>query len=98
MALNHNLNKERPVNLVRIIAEEMLPSVMRRIGVDDTEENREDVLALTLNSIPTKYVTTEQGKQYAQLVEVYKLQYETDVTAALTKAAIKVMQRPRGSK
>jgi competence protein ComFB len=98
MALDHNLNKERPVNLVRVVAEEMLPSVMRKVGADDTEENREDILALTLNSIPTKYVTTEQGKQYAQLVEVYKLQYETDVTAALTKAALKVMKRPRGSK
>jgi competence protein ComFB len=98
MALNHNLNKERPVNLVRVVAEEMLPSVMRKIGVNDTDENREDILALTLNSIPTKYVTTDQGKQYAQLVEVYKRQYETDVTAALTKAALKVMEKPRGSK
>jgi competence protein ComFB len=98
MALEYNLNKEKPANLVRIVAEELLPSVMRKVGVSDTEENREDILALTLNSIPTKYVTTDQGKQYAQLVEVYKLQYETDVTAALTKAALKVMRRPRGSK
>jgi hypothetical protein len=36
--------------------------------------------------------------QYALLIEVYRIQYETDVTAALTKAAIKVMQKPRGSK
>jgi competence protein ComFB len=71
---------------------------MIRLGVEDTEENREDILALTLNSLPTKYVTTEQGKQYAQLVEVYRLQYETDVTAAMTKAALKVMRQPRGSK
>jgi competence protein ComFB len=71
---------------------------MNRLGVEDTGANREDVLALALNSLPTKYVTTEQGKQYAQLVDVYRLQYETDVTAALTKAAIKVMGKPRGSK
>jgi competence protein ComFB len=68
---------------------------MRKLGVEDSEENREDILALTLNSVPTRYVTTEQGKQYAQLVEVYRLQYEADITAALTKAAIKVMGRPR---
>jgi competence protein ComFB len=86
------------MNLVRIVAGELLTSVMSRLGVEDTEENREDILALALNSLPTKYVTTEQGKQYAQLIEVYRLQYETDVTAALTKAAIKVMQKPRGSK
>ncbi|MDR1496726.1 MAG: late competence development ComFB family protein [Clostridiales Family XIII bacterium] len=96
MVFEHNLNKERPMNLVRIVAEELLPSVMNKLSVDDTEENREDILALALNSIPTKYVTTEQGKQYAQLVEVYKLQYETDITAALTKASLKVMKSPRG--
>ncbi|MDR2163693.1 MAG: late competence development ComFB family protein [Clostridiales Family XIII bacterium] len=98
MIFDHNLNNERPVNLVRIVAEELLPSVMKKLGVEGTEENREDILALALNSIPTKYVTTEQGKQYAQLIEVYKLQYETDITTALTKASIKVMRRPRGSK
>jgi competence protein ComFB len=98
MAFEHNLNKERPVNLVRIIAEESLPSVMGKLGVADTEANREDILALALNSIPTKYVTTEQGKQYAQLIEVYRLQHETDVTAALTRAALKVLRKPREEK
>jgi hypothetical protein len=98
MISDHNLNRERPMNLVRIVAEELLPSVMRKLGVDNTEENREDILALTLNSSPTKYVTTEQGKQYAQLVDVYRLQHETDITAALTKAALKVAKSPRGKK
>jgi competence protein ComFB len=90
------VNDERLVNLVRVIAEELLPSVMDKLGVEDRKINRMDILALALNSLPTKYVTTKQGKQYAQLVEVYRLQYETDVVAALTKAAIKVMQQPRG--
>jgi hypothetical protein len=98
MVFEHNLKTERPVNLVRNIAEEMLPSVMAKLGVEDNEANREDILAITLNAIPSKYVTTESGKQYAQLVEVYRLQYEADITAGLTKAAIKVMQKPRGSK
>jgi competence protein ComFB len=98
MTFEYNLKKESPVNLVRIIAEEMLPSVMMKLGVVDTEANREDILAITLNSIPTKYVTTASGKQYAQLVEVYRLQYETDITAELARAAIKVLQKPRGSK
>jgi competence protein ComFB len=97
MTFDHSLNKERPMNLVHIVAEELLPYVMKKMGVNDTKENREDILALALNSIPTKYVTTEQGKQYAQLLEVYRLQYETDITAALTKASMKVMRRPRGN-
>jgi competence protein ComFB len=98
MNFDHNLSRERPMNLVRIIAEELLPSVMKKLGVEETEENREDILALALNAVPTKYVTTEQGKQYAQLVEVYRLQYETDITIALTRASLKVMRSPRGKK
>jgi competence protein ComFB len=98
MTFEPNFENGRPVNLVHIVAEEMLPSVMSKLGVDDTNANRADILALALNSMPTKYVTTESGKQYAQLVEVYRLQYETDIKVELTKAAIKVMQKPRAEK
>jgi competence protein ComFB len=98
MTFEKNFENGRPVNLVRIVAEEMLPSVMSKLGVDDTNANRADILALALNAMPTKYVTTESGKQYAQLVEVYRLQYETDIKVGLTKAAIKVMQKPRADK
>jgi competence protein ComFB len=97
MSSNITEHKERPLNLVKLLAEEFLPSVMEKLSIPDTQENREDILALALNSVPTKYVTTEQGKQYAQLVEVYRLQYETDVTSALTKAGLKVLQRPRSA-
>jgi competence protein ComFB len=81
---------ERPVNLVKLIAEEKLPHILEKLNLPDTEEVREDVLAITLNSVPTKYVTSVEGKQYAQLVEVYRIQYEADVVSALTKAGIKV--------
>jgi competence protein ComFB len=91
----HYSNRERPVNLVKLIAEELLPSVMEKMGVPDTEENRQDVLALTLNSLPTKYVTTDEGKQYAQLVEGYRMQYELDIVTGLTKSCMKVKEKPR---
>ncbi|MDR1029125.1 MAG: late competence development ComFB family protein [Clostridiales Family XIII bacterium] len=90
----HN-SREKPVNLVRLLAEELLPSVMEKMGVPDTAENREDILALTLNSLPTKYVTTDEGKQYAQLVNVYRVQYELDIITGLTKSCMKVKARPR---
>jgi competence protein ComFB len=90
-------NREKPINLVKLIAEELLPSVMEKMDVPDTPENREDILALTLNSLPTKYVTTDEGKQYAQLVNVYRVQYELDVVASLTKSSLKVKARPRDS-
>jgi competence protein ComFB len=87
--------REKPVNLVKLIAEEMLASVMKKLEIEDTQENREDILALTLNALPTKYVTTDGGKQYAQLVEVYRIQYEADVLSNLTRAGLKVKAKPR---
>jgi competence protein ComFB len=88
---------ERPINLAKIIAEELLQSVMLKMDVPDTEENRVDILALALNKLPAKYVTTDEGKQYSKLVDVYKTQYELDVITSLTKASIQILQKPRGT-
>jgi len=88
--------KERPLNLVKSIAEELLPSVLTRLEVEDTPENREDILALALNKLPTKYVTTGGGRMYAQMIENYRAQYETDVLSSLTRATMTVKSKPRG--
>ena len=88
-------NMEKPVNLVRLIADDLLLSVMKKMEIEDTKENREDVLALALNQLPTKYVTSGEGKLYAELINTYKIQYETDVVSSLTKACMKVKNKPR---
>ena len=88
--------RERPINLVMQIAEDLLPSVMKKLEVEDTADNREDILALALNNLPTKYVTSSEGRLYAELVNNFKVQYQTDVLSSLTRAAIKVKGRPRG--
>jgi len=88
--------QERPYNLVKEIAVDLLPSVLTRLDIADTQENREDILALALNKLPTKYVTTSGGKMYAQMIENYKVQYETDVLSSLTRAAMTVKCKPRG--
>ncbi|MDR3072010.1 MAG: late competence development ComFB family protein [Clostridiales Family XIII bacterium] len=90
-----NQSENGLINLTMLIAEEKLPSVLRKMGIEDTMENRQDILALTLNSLPTKYVTTSEGKQYSQLIEVYRLQYETDITASITKSCMRIMENPR---
>ena len=88
-------NQERPYNIVKEIAIDLLPSVLNRLGIDDTPENHEDILALALNHLPSKYVTTGGGKMYAQMIENYKVQYETDVLSSLTRAAMTVQSKPR---
>ena len=82
------------VNIAEILAREKLALVMERMKVCKCRTCMNDVLALALNSLPTKYVTTDAGKQYFQR-DVYKKQYETDILAALTKACVRVKAAPR---
>jgi competence protein ComFB len=82
------------VNIAEILAREKLGLVMERMKVCTCKTCVNDVLALALNSLPTKYVTTDSGKQYFQL-DIYKKQYETDILAALTKACVRVKASPR---
>jgi competence protein ComFB len=85
---------DNPVNIAEILAKEKLTLVMSRMKVCTCSTCVNDVLALALNTLPTKYVTTDAGKQYFQL-DIYKKQYETDVLAALTKACVRVKASPR---
>lgn len=82
------------VNIAEVLAREKLALVMERMKVCTCKTCVNDVLALALNSLPTKYVTTDSGKQYFQL-DIYKKQYETDILAALTKACVRVKASPR---
>jgi competence protein ComFB len=89
------LNKSRSlINLSEMLTKELLPSVMERMDVCTCPICTGNVLALALNTLPTKYVTTDEGKQYTQL-EVYKRQNELDVIAALTRACVRVKESPR---
>jgi len=82
------------VNVAEVLAREKLLLVMERMKVCTCRTCANDVLALALNSLPTKYVTTDAGKQYFQL-DIYKKQYEMDILAALTKACVRVKAAPR---
>jgi competence protein ComFB len=82
------------INLSEVLTKELLPSVMERMDVCTCPVCTGNVLALALNTLPTKYVTTDEGKQYTQL-EVYKRQNELDVIAALTRACVRVKESPR---
>lgn len=82
-------------NLTERLAAELLSTVMKQMEVEENKQNRDDVLALALNYLPPKYVSTDEGKQYAKLIEVYRLQYDSDVVTALTKACLKVKAKPR---
>ena len=82
------------VNVTEIIAEEKVGEVISMMEACSCQRCVYDILALALNSLPTKYVTTDVGKQFIQL-NSYKKQFETDVVAALIKACQIVMASPR---
>ncbi len=85
------------INLAEVLAKEKMALVMERMKVCMCPICVNDVLALTLNSLPTKYVTTDAGKQFFQL-DGYKKQYEREILAALTKACVRVKASPRHGK
>ena len=88
---------EKPINVVKDIALDLLPGVLKKLDIEDTSENREDILALALNHLPQQYVTSCSGRAYAEMINNFKVQYQTDVLTGLTRAAIIVKGRPRGA-
>ena len=85
------------VNVAEVLANEKVNEIMDRMGMCTCSRCKADVLALALNSLPTKYVTTDAGKQYIQL-NSYKRQFETDVVSALIKATLTVKSSPKHDK
>ena len=86
--MNYNV-----INVVETIAKENVVEMMDRMEMCTCSKCICDVLAIALNTLPTKYVTSDAGKQYIQL-ETYKKQFETDVGIALMRASLIVKGSP----
>lgn len=82
------------VNLTEHMVKEKATEIMNRLNLCTCPTCSLDVLALALNSLPNKYITTDYGRLHLQL-EIYKKQYETDIVSALTKACVRVKVSPR---
>jgi competence protein ComFB len=82
------------VNVTELIAETKVDEVITMMEACKCSKCVDDILAIALNSLPTRYVTTDVGKQFIQL-NSYKKQFETDVVAALIKACQIVKESPR---
>ena len=57
---------------------------------------RADVIALSLNHLPPRYVVSDKGRMLAKLGS-YESQFRTDVFAAMSEAIKVVRQKPRHS-
>src|SRR5665647_396502 len=59
---------EHLINVSEVLVKENLLRIMGKMNVCSCEACANGVLALTLNALPTKYVTTDGGKQYSCLL------------------------------
>lgn len=68
--------------------------ILKLMNICKCEKCRLDIVALTLNELPSKYVVTEQGELYARARELER-QFDVDVETAIIKAAVFVGKNPR---
>ena len=58
------------------------------------EKAKLDIVAYSLNHLPSKYVVTEKGHLYTRINEL-KQQFQTDIVIELSKAITHVKAHPR---
>ena len=81
------------INVMQVLVEEKAPRYVKMFGLCSCNRCMEDVKAITLNHLPSKYVVLEQGDLIPRLT-VYEGQFSSDITAQLLKACKMVMERP----
>lgn len=72
----------------------LIDHVIVDMDVCKCEKCVNDIAAISLNSLPAKYVVTEKGELYSK-VSLLKMQVEVDVITAITRAALLVKESPK---
>ena len=72
----------------------LMKEVLNDIKVCKCEKCMLDIAAIALNDMPPQYIVTEKGELYSKINSL-KQQFEVDVIAAITKAAVLVKRKPR---
>ena len=81
------------INVMQVLVEEKAPRYAKMFGLCTCERCMEDVKALTLNNLPSKYVVLEPGDRIPRLT-VYEGRFASDITAQMLKACKLVMAHP----
>jgi len=71
-----------------------IDGILRDIKCCACEKCKCDITAIALNSLSPKYVVTRRGQLYTKLGTL-RQQFEVDIIAAITKAAVIVGRNPR---
>lgn len=81
-------------NYMEEVVFNQMKEILTEINVCTCEKCLLDIAAIALNILPPKYVVTEKGMLYSK-VDSLGQQFEVDVIAAITRAAVIVKRSPR---
>lgn len=84
-------------NYMEEIVFNSMQEVLEGIEMCSCEKCILDIAAIALNDLPPKYIVSEKGELFSK-INVLKQQFEVDVIAAITKAAVLVKTKPRHDK
>lgn len=85
---------EHVVNVVEIIAQNKIMDVIELMNGCSCDKCIDDTLAMSLNSLPKKYITVDPDNREEKLKKCTE-QFEPEVISALMKACLLVKLRPR---
>lgn len=81
-------------NYMKDMVLDQLDEILEDINMCKCDQCLADVAALALNDLPAKYIVSEKGELYSK-INTLKQQFEVDLIAAITKAAVIVKKKPR---
>ncbi len=84
-------------NYMEICVSDMMDAILKDLNCCTCETCRYDIFAIALNSLPPKYVVTKRGQLYTKMSTLQQ-QFDVDIIAAITKAAVLVSRTPRHEK
>ncbi|MCL2170351.1 MAG: late competence development ComFB family protein [Defluviitaleaceae bacterium] len=81
-------------NYMQNLVLDQLENVLDSLNACQCENCLHDILAISLNNLPAKYVVTKKSELYSKLANL-QAQYDVDVVAAIAQASAIVSRAPR---
>lgn len=81
-------------NYMEVAVMEHLETVLSNLNSCQCENCLYDILAITLNKLPAKYVVTKKGHLYTKISQL-KNQFEIDIISEIAQASAVVSRAPR---
>lgn len=85
----------RAINVMEILVQEILEDLLKvhELEVCKCDKCKADIIALTLNKLPPKYITSEKGEKISKK-ELSVGQYKVDIFKYLIKSIDKIKTNP----